>query len=187
MSLKQKYDTWQNITDAVRPIWNDSNKQIRGRTDLWKIIHNISSTEWQDAIDVVPIVSVQHPWLFKVKASRLDSDLKEIQNRIARGEPVTRPGEQEYNKEAYRAVMGIKDVWMDIQDHQRYVDLPAMPPSASDMFADVGVFDEETQKNIDILKGLILIYEASNGDPATLRELVDQCYARIAAYESGTA
>lgn len=187
MSLKQKYATWQSITTAIRPIWADSKQQIRGRTDLWRIIHAIPDSEWIEAVDVVPVVSVQHAWLFKTKASMLDLDLKEIQNRIARGERVTRSGEQEYNLPAYRAVMGIKDVWMHIEDKKLKVDLPDIAPLPTDVFADAGQFDTETQANINILKGLVLIYQAADGNPDTLRELIDQCLARIAAYESGTA
>jgi hypothetical protein len=107
MSLKQKYANWDNITDAIRPIWSSTNKKIRGNLDLWKIIHSISATpdSWQEAMDVVPIVQAQHGWLFKKNAPKLDEDLREIKNRIARGQPITRPGEQEYNKPALNCQM----------------------------------------------------------------------------------
>ena len=72
-------------------------------------------------------------------------------------------------------------------DSHPYIIENADSKSAPDIFKDVMQYDDETQKNIDLLKGLILIYQASNGNPETLKDLVDQCYARIAQYESGTA
>ena len=44
MSLKDKYDHWVNVCEAIRPIWQNKNKQVRGDTRLWDIIHSISAT-----------------------------------------------------------------------------------------------------------------------------------------------
>lgn len=146
MSLKQKYTNWDNITDAIRPIWSNTNKQIRGNLDLWKIIHSVSATPdlWQEAMDVVPVVRDQHKWLFNKNAPKLDEDLREIKNRIARNEAITLPGQQEYNKPAYRAVMSIKDIWMDIKDNDRSVDLPD-DVLTTDLFADKDAYDDALQ------------------------------------------
>lgn len=181
MSLKEKYEHWDQITESIRPIWEANNGQIRGKTDLWKIIHAIGANPdlWQEAMDVVPIVRAQHEWLFNKKASKLDEDLREIKNRIARGDPITRPGKEEYNKPAYRAVMGIKDVWMNIKDNNRTVDLPDVAISSTDIFNDVGVYDEDTETKINILRGLVQIYQDSNGPADVIKELIEHCLNRI--------
>lgn len=188
MSLKQKYDNWDNITDAIRPIWAMTNKKVHNDPGLWKIIHSISSTPdlWLEAMDVVPIVRDQYKWLFNKNASKIDEDLREIKNRIARRDPITQLGQQEYNKPAFRAIMSIKDIWMDIKDNNRSVDLPE-DVLTTDLFADKDVYDEDTQANINILIGMISMYEISDGDPVKLQEIIAQCYARIAAYKAGTA
>jgi hypothetical protein len=54
------------------------------------------------------------------------------------------------------------------------------------LFNDAEVYDDETQANIDILKGMVAMYEMSDGDPVRLGEIIAQCHARIAAYKEGT-
>jgi len=186
MSLKQKYDNWVNVCESIRPIWENSNKQVRGDTRLWDIIHTISATPdaWQDFMDIAPVLEAQYGWLFKKNGTKLAEDLREIKNRIARGDPITRPGKQEYNLPAFRSVMSAKDILFDIVDNARPVEWPT-DIVTTDVFSDSGVFDDDTEAQLNILQGMRQMYDIQQNNPEVVEEIIRHIDARIEALKAG--
>jgi len=186
MSYKQKYDNWVNVCESIRPIWQNKNKQVRGDTGLWKIIHSISATPdaWEEFMDIVPVLEAQHGWLFKKNASKLFEDLHEIQNRIARNEPITKPGQQTYNLPVFRSIMSAKDILFDIVDNNRPIEWPT-DINTNDVFKDSGVFDADTEAQLNILQGMRQMYNIQQNNPEVVEEIIRHIDARIEALKAG--
>lgn len=180
MSLKDKYDDWVTICEQIRPIWEDSKKEVHGNKDLWKIIHALANNPdlWTNFAEIAPFVQQQHPGIFKKKGPCLYEDLHEVTGRISRGQPITRPWQNQYNLPAFRAVMAIKDIIFGIKDAQKVVKFPS-EVDTKDVFNTANEKIKEIDDQLKILIGLRQMYEVSTYNPNAIQEVIAHIDARI--------
>jgi len=136
MTEEQKFEQWFNIAKSLRPIWNQAKGNINNNKEAWDIVHKVSATPdaFRNFMDIEPMMRKGAGWAFKAKAPKLTSDLNVIQQRISRGDRITKRGVSGYNMEAFRAVMAIKDIFWAVEAHSGVTPTVTHSPEVNDLF-----------------------------------------------------
>ena len=97
------------IHDIIMRHWAANAGNVHGIKELWAVIHQLGSQEWQAIITCADLIARADPKLMN-KHPKLWQDIDEIQERMRVHQPITWPSKREYNLVPFRTLMAMKDI-----------------------------------------------------------------------------
>ncbi len=115
---KRSYDEkLQNILDWVEITnyhWNRLKGELYNDEEFWEhIFGSMTEQDWWDWVEIAPALKIQYDAEWR-RWYKIDEGTKDIEKRLAFGNPLYRKDQKNANKAVFRAWMNIKDFLNDI-------------------------------------------------------------------------